>query len=154
MHSTTGCPAYVGEDAPPAGEYHCNDFDWEEHKRDVLAKLAPQEALLSDKLKADAINQEPEPDAGRHPAGTTAASGNSQIKAQETQTHSHLARSTTGSRTETALGERHEALAISHAVITAAANTEAAGPWQYNSSVWESFHARDNATARFYKERR
>ena len=31
-----------------------------------------------------------------------------------------------------------------------------AGPekWQYDSRCWESFHARDNATARFYKERR
>ena len=26
--------------------------------------------------------------------------------------------------------------------------------WQYNKGCWEAFHARDNATARFYKERR
>ena len=26
--------------------------------------------------------------------------------------------------------------------------------WQYDKGCWEAFHARDNATARFYKERR
>ena len=26
--------------------------------------------------------------------------------------------------------------------------------WQYEKGCWEAFHARDNATARFYKERR
>ena len=28
------------------------------------------------------------------------------------------------------------------------------GKWQYEKGCWEAFHARDNATARFYKERR
>ena len=28
------------------------------------------------------------------------------------------------------------------------------GEWQYKKGCWEAFHARDNATARFYKERR
>ena len=27
-------------------------------------------------------------------------------------------------------------------------------PWEYDPANWEKFHARDNATARFYKERR
>lgn len=27
-------------------------------------------------------------------------------------------------------------------------------PWQYDPRNWERFHARDNASARFYKERR
>ena len=42
MRSTTACPAYVGEATASAGEYHCNDFDWEEHKQEVLAQLAVQ----------------------------------------------------------------------------------------------------------------
>lgn len=31
---------------------------------------------------------------------------------------------------------------------------QAASSWQYEKGCWEAFHARDNATARFYKERR
>ena len=30
----------------------------------------------------------------------------------------------------------------------------ASSSWQYEKGCWEAFHARDNATARFYKERR
>ena len=31
---------------------------------------------------------------------------------------------------------------------------QAISSWQYEKGCWEAFHARDNATARFYKERR
>lgn len=31
---------------------------------------------------------------------------------------------------------------------------QAVSSWQYEKGCWEAFHARDNATARFYKERR
>ena len=32
--------------------------------------------------------------------------------------------------------------------------TGTAAGWRYAKGCWEAFHARDNATARFYKERR
>ena len=52
MRSTTACPAYVGEATASAGEYHCSDFDWEEHKQEVLAQLAVQQTWTSSSATA------------------------------------------------------------------------------------------------------
>ena len=44
MHSTAACRAYVGEATPAAGEYHCNDFDWEDLRQEAEAMLAARYA--------------------------------------------------------------------------------------------------------------
>ena len=40
MHSTASCRAYVGEATPAAGEYHSEDFDWEDLRQEAEALLA------------------------------------------------------------------------------------------------------------------
>ncbi len=40
LHSAAACRAYVGEATPAAGEYHCNDFDWEDLRQEAEALLA------------------------------------------------------------------------------------------------------------------
>ena len=46
MHSSAACRAYVGEATPPAGEYHCNDFEWEDLQREAEALLRARSAQL------------------------------------------------------------------------------------------------------------
>ena len=40
VHSMAAYRAYVGEATPAAGEYHCNDFDWEELRQEAEQLLA------------------------------------------------------------------------------------------------------------------
>lgn len=46
MHSTAPCRSYVGEATPAAAEYHCDDFDWEELRKEAEAMLAKRHAQL------------------------------------------------------------------------------------------------------------
>jgi len=44
VHSTAACRAYVGEATPAAGEYHCNDFEWEDLRQEAEALLSARKA--------------------------------------------------------------------------------------------------------------
>lgn len=46
LHSSAACRAYVGEATPPAGEYHCNDFEWEDLRREAETLLRTRSAQL------------------------------------------------------------------------------------------------------------
>lgn len=267
MHSSTACPAYVGEATASAGEYHCNDFDWEEHRQEVLAQLATRQAANSvvatsakpasttsaetdhvkgkkhgqpkqhkpfthsthDQTMSNCLPSESNPSScedqpgadstnSSHPGSTTDASGTIRERSLD---NSHCSSGTSSqseqanpvsapfkdntadmlqgpSSTDTSCASPQEASnsrasqkqanADAHGSNVAkhstwddskadhrpepqpvngseagtdvganrheAVNTADAGKWRYDSSCWESFHAKDNATARFYKERR
>ena len=59
---------------------------------------------------------------------------------------------------EDAASGQHRAVAASPALDPLPTQQQQANgtaeKWQYEKGCWEAFHARDNATARFYKERR
>lgn len=44
LHSSPACRAYVGEATPAAGEYHCNDFEWEDLRQEAEALLSARKA--------------------------------------------------------------------------------------------------------------
>lgn len=44
MHSSAACRAYVGEATAAAGEYHCNDFEWEDLRQEAEALLSARKA--------------------------------------------------------------------------------------------------------------
>lgn len=267
MHSSTACPAYVGEATASAGEYHCNDFDWEEHRQEVLAHLANRQAAnfvaTRSAQPASTMSAEPSPakgkkrvqakhhkqltdsthdqatsrcptnegnlssrgdqaeadstssshagsascasgtqrerslDSSRRSSGTSSQDGQAdpvsapfkdntadmlqgpssidnscasqqQASSRASQTQatagahgSNVAKHGTWDDTKVDSGTQIKAVnefeagrADVGAERREAVNTADVGKWQYDSSCWESFHAKDNATARFYKERR
>lgn len=188
------CPAYVGEATPSAGEYHCNDFDWEEHRQEVLEQLATRQVLAASSAPAesalpagkgsshmragsnikamplqthhDQLSDGSQPDA-RSCHGSMKVSGSSQSSSSSVAADSPQqlpqARSTVLGNLESVKHQRKqpEVDETAHDVDTdgisqgdATVSKAGQGQWQYDSSCWESFHAKDNATARFYKERR
>lgn len=191
VHSSIACPAYVGEATPSAGEYHCHDFDWEEHRLEVLASRqdlaassAPaQTALPAGITASQATCESSSRDLSIQTQHEQLTSGNSIAASNGDGMPTLSGESLTDSWVEApgcqqqhdqntvtaakkSQGSTQQVGQVSHQETGGDAGTGAvrrrelawpeAGlrPWQYEISCWESFHAKDNATAKFYKERR
>ncbi|KAL0035798.1 hypothetical protein WJX77_003039 [Trebouxia sp. C0004] len=118
MHSSVACRAYVGEATPAAGEYHSNDFEWENLKREAEAMLSARKVHQQDGRGAAIASQPSDRKYNLKLASMLVNTDLPQQQQQQQQQQNDYIRP------------------------------------EYDKGCWEAFHARDNATARFYKERR
>lgn len=176
MHSRVATKGYVGDGSKTAGEYHDSDFDWYEHAQQVEQQLhvqrssnqaaaqqmqQPQQKHLNvqhDQACTAQQEQQAQPSQSvdiRMPVRDMVHAG----MQQPTNSHQRSGCTTPAPSITSILRTQHGKLESSIAAadldsVKLTSGTGADWQQQYDPQSWERFHAKDNATARFYKERR
>lgn len=167
MHSTAACRAYVGEATPAADEYHSEDFDWEDWRREaealLAARSAQQQGIVGHAPADTAALQAHDPSFNLKLASLSAnGSPSSSAKPQHCQQHQPQQQQKQTQHEETGQQQQQQwqcqrqqetCQQKQHQQDQQQAGDDLSRQ-QYDKGCWEAFHARDNATARFYKERR